>query len=277
MRSTLCLLPMLGALALPGGAWAQAAPVPAGTASLPGAGHALAAAMDEASRSEGFRLRARVDRDGTGDAWRLLMAGEKDARRQRLLLRVQSPEAERGQALVLEAQTGRPPQARRFNGERTAERAAERAADGMPARPVDAAEPFLGTGLVPWDFTGAWWHWPRQRRVGEEPCLMQRCEVLESTGGSSGDGPGGTGPAAVVRVRSWYAPQLRLVLRLAFHAADGTRLRELRVDRFFRRPDGSGVARAMTVSDAHGGTWRVDVYNGEEGVALAPDTFSTPR
>ncbi len=220
------------------------------------AANALAQAMDGASHNEGFRLRAQITPEGGDESWRVVIAGEKDALRLRLLLRVQAPEPLRGQALVLHAQPDLPVQALRFG-----------VSDG-PARVVDATEPFLGTGIVPWDFTGAWWRWPRQTWLREEACLSQRCQVLESSGRLQG---------RVARVRSWYAPQLQLTLRLEFLSADGKRLRELRVDRFVQRPDGSGAARTLTLTDAGGVVRRLDIYNGEEGVALGPDTFRTPQ
>ena len=215
----------------------------------------LAATMARAGLTEGFRLRASIVREGA-ESWRVMIAGTKDEKVQHLALRVMAPEAESGQALVMEAVPGQAPKALHF-GPRDATAAA-----------ADALAPFLETGLVPWDFTGEWWRWPRQVLLREEQCLGHACVVLESSGRERG---------GVAKVRSWVAPVLRLPMRLEFLAADGTRLREMRVESVFRRPDGSGAARAMTLTDARGARRRVDVYNGEEGIALSPETFSVPR
>jgi len=213
----------------------------------------LVAGVERAAFTQGFRLRATVTREGQPDAkpLRVLLAGEKDEQRQRLLIRALGPDPWRDQAVLLESSRASPLRAYRFGSNST------------PAQAADAHAPLFDSPLVAWNLMGEWWRWPGQAKVRDDTMLGWNCVVIESRGGS--------GPVA--RVRSWIAPELNLPLRMEFYAGDGALLSAIRIDSLFRRADGSSAARAMTLTAAGGSVSRFEVYNGEEGILLAPGTF----
>jgi len=217
----------------------------------------LVAGVERAAFTQGFRLRATVTREGQAEAkpLRVLLAGEKDGERQRLLIRALGPDPWRNQAVLLESTRASPLRAYRFGS------------NGAAAQAADAHAPLFDSPLVAWNLMGEWWRWPHQSRVRDDTMLGWNCVVVESRGGS--------GPVA--RVRSWIAPELNLPLRIEFYAADGTLLSATRIDGLFKRSDGTSAARAMTLTTAGGPASRFEVYNGEEGVSLTPDTFPRPE
>jgi hypothetical protein len=77
----------------------------------------------------------------------------------------------------------------------------------------------------------------------------------------------------VARVRSWVAPELNLPLRIEYYAADGAMLASMRIDGIFKRTDGTSAARTMTLTGAGNAISRFEIYGGEEGVNLPPETF----
>lgn len=228
---------------------------PAGSAEL--SAQDVVAAVEQASRTEGFRLRATLARHGEEKAepLRVLLAGQRDETRQRLLIRALAPVTWHDQAIVVEAAAGAATRAMHY-----------RAGDEAPATVADVYAPVFDGGLVPWDLLGEWWRWPRQSRVRDETVLGHDCVVVDSRGGR--------GPVA--RVRSWIAPALRLPLRVEFYRPDASLLRAIRVERVTRLADGRATARVMTLMDANGSVVRFDVYSGENGVVLDPMTFALP-
>jgi hypothetical protein len=217
----------------------------------------LVAAVERGGFTQGFRLRATVTREGesTAQPLRILMAGEQDEERHRLLIRALGPEAWRNQALLVETRRASPLRAYRFGS------------NGAPAQAADAHAPLFDSPLVAWNLMGEWWRWPRQAKIRDDTMLGWDCVLIESRGGS--------GPVA--RVRSWIAPELNLPLRIEFYAADGAMMGAIRVDNIFRRADGTSAARSMTLTSADNAASRFEVYSGEEGVTLAPGTFSLPE
>jgi hypothetical protein len=223
----------------------------------PATPYELVASVERATMTPGFRLRATLMRDGDepGQSLRVLIAGEKDSRRHRLMIRALGPEAWRNKTVVVESGAGVPVHAASYG-----------MGDGTAAAAVNAFSAVFGSALVPWHLTGEWWRWPRQAKVREEAMLGQDCVIVESRGG----------PGPVVRVRSWIAPQLRMPARVEFYGAEGLLLGTIRVTRYFRRADGSGAARTMVISDGRDGASRFEIYSGEEGIELAADTFLIP-
>ncbi len=213
----------------------------------------LVAGVEHAAFTHGFRLRATVIREGAAPAQplRILMAGEKDEQGHRLLIRALGPDQWRNQAVLVESTLKSPLRAYRFTGE------------GAPAQAADVHASLFDSPLVAWNLMGEWWRWPRQARIRDDTMLGWNCVVVESRGGS--------GPVA--RVRSWIAPELNLPLRVEFYAAGGAMIGSMRIDSIFKRTDGTSAARTMTLTGAGNDASRFEIYSGEEGVTLAPETF----
>ncbi len=218
----------------------------------------VAAEVDEALRASGYRLRAVVSREGETPqaSLKITLLGQREEGRQRLMVQAVAPDAVRGQAVLMEIGAG--------GVLRTTGRDAK---GGRGMRPANPFDPVFGSDLVPWDFLSLWWRWPHQDKVRAETVMDYECEVIESSGSG--------GP--VVRVRSWVAAALRIPLRVEFYAADGTRLRTMRVLRLARRTNGGTAARVVSLEAAGKPASRFEVYNGEEGLVLGPAAFSPAR
>lgn len=195
--------------------------------------------VEQARRTSGFRIRARLIRTTTDskkpEIQQLLIKGRRQGETTQVLYQVLWPKAAAGRALLVETSADGKIGGFLFDPP----------AAPVPLTPTTMTRPLFGSDLTVEDVAEAFWRWPSQVLAGEATVSGRLCQILESR-------PGGGEEGDTSLVKSWIAPDIALPLRIEKFGRDGRLARSFVTAKIVKQSAGHWAAAILVVQTADG-------------------------
>ncbi len=199
----------------------------------------LIAKVEQARRTSGFRIRARLIRTTAGskkpEIQQLLIKGRRQGEAAQVLYQVLWPKADAGRALLVETSADGKVSGFLFDPPGAP----------VPLAPSTMALPLFGSDLAVEDVAEAFWRWPSQVLAGEAMVSGRPCQILESR-------PGAGDTGGISFVKSWIAPDLALPLRIEKFGRDGRLAKSFVAAKIVKESAGHWAAAILVIEAADG-------------------------
>jgi hypothetical protein len=223
----------------------------------------LIARVEDAQKSSGFRIRAKLvssrPDSAAPEVKQLLIRGRQHDGTKQVIYQVLWPKPVAGEALLVETS----PQGA-VSGLLQSHKGQ------LTLTPQLMAQPLFNSAIAIEDVAENFWHWPLQELKGEEIVSGRSCTILESHPGS------GTATSYSL-VRSCVSPELALPLRVEKFGKDGRLRRRFIASKIMKRPHGRWTAAIVTVESADGrARTTLEGSRAERDIEIPADQF-TPQ